>query len=162
MVVRDLAPEEAAAFTALVRRCYGDSYDQAWVYDPDEVARRLRAGTMHSTVASAGDAVVAHLALLRDGPDDDVAESGQAVVDPDYRGHHVFTDLKRAAADWASRTGIFGLYSEATAAHPYSQKANVALGAVETGRAGGLHPRVGRVRGDRRQGRTASRWSSTT
>jgi len=133
LVVRDLAPDEAAAFTALVRRCYGDSYDQAWVYEPDEVARRLREGTMHSTVASAGDAVVAHLALLRDGPDDDVAESGQAVVDPDYRGHHVFTDLKRAAADWARRTGIFGLYSEATAAHPYSQKANVVLGAVETG-----------------------------
>ena len=133
LVVRDLAPEEAAAFTALVRRCYGDSYDQAWVYDPDEIARRLRAGTMHSTVAAAGDAVVAHLALLRNEAHDDVAESGQAVVDPEYRGHHVFTDLKRAAADWAARTGIYGLYSEATAAHPYSQKANVALGAVETG-----------------------------
>lgn len=133
LVVRDLAPEEAAAFTALVRRCYGDSYDQAWVYNPAEIARRLRAGTMHSTVASAGDDVVAHLALLRNEADDDVAESGQAVVDPEYRGHHVFTDLKRAAADWAGRAGIFGLYSEATAAHPYSQKANVALGAVETG-----------------------------
>jgi serine/threonine-protein kinase RsbW len=137
LVVRELAPDEAAAFTALVRRCYGDSYDQAWVYDADEVARRLREGTMHSTVAvvsgDGGDAVVAHLALLRDDADDEVAESGQAVVDPDYRGHHVFTDLKRAAAAWASDTGIFGLYSEATAAHPYSQRANVALGAVETG-----------------------------
>jgi serine/threonine-protein kinase RsbW len=88
---------------------------------------------MHSTVAAAADRVVAHIALLREHPDDDVAESGQAVVDPDFRGHHVFTDLKRAAAGWASRVGIFGLYSEATAAHPYSQKANVALGAVETG-----------------------------
>ncbi|MFN8027743.1 MAG: hypothetical protein U0W40_15700 [Acidimicrobiia bacterium] len=133
LVVRELAPEEAAAFTALVQRCYGDSYDQAWVYDPDEIARRLRAGTMHSTVAAAGDAVVAHMALLREEPDADVAESGQAVVDPAYRGHHVFTDLKRAAAAWASDAGIFGLYSEATAAHPYSQRANVALGAVETG-----------------------------
>jgi serine/threonine-protein kinase RsbW len=28
---------------------------------------------------------------------------------------------------------LFGLFSEATAAHPYSQRANVALGAVETG-----------------------------
>lgn len=133
LVVRELAPAEAGSFTSLVRRCYGDSYDQAWVYDPDEIARRLRTGTMHSTVAAVGDTVVAHLALLRDDPHDDVAESGQAVVDPEYRGHHVFTDLKRAAAAWASGAGLFGLYSEATAAHPYSQKANVALGAVETG-----------------------------
>ncbi len=26
-----LAPEGAEAFTRLVRRCYGDSYDAAWV-----------------------------------------------------------------------------------------------------------------------------------
>ena len=37
-----LAPEGAEAFTRLVRRCYGDSYDAAWVYDPAEVADRLR------------------------------------------------------------------------------------------------------------------------
>ena len=37
------------------------------------------------------------------------------------------------AADGRPRDGLFGLYSEATAAHPYSQRANVALGAVETG-----------------------------
>lgn len=133
LVVRPLAPEEASAFTSLVHRCYGDSYDQAWVYDPDEVARRLREGIMHSTVASVGDEVVAHVALVRETLDDDVVESGQAVVDPAWRGHHVFTELKRSAAQWASGAGIFGLYSEATAAHPYSQRANMALGAVETG-----------------------------
>jgi len=131
--VRNLAPEEAGAFTMLIRRCYGDSYDQAWVYDADEIARRLCDGTLHSTVAVDGTDVVAQLALLRTSPTDDVAESGQAVVDPEYRGHHLFTELKRHAAEWASGAGLFGLYSEATAAHPFSQRANVALGAVETG-----------------------------
>jgi serine/threonine-protein kinase RsbW len=131
--VRDLAPAEAPAFADLIRRCYGDSYDQAWVYDPDEIARRLRDGTLHSTVAVAGAQLVAQLALLRGAPTDDVAESGQAVVDPDHRGQHLFTELKRHAAEWAAGAGLFGLYSEATAAHAFSQKANVALGAVETG-----------------------------
>jgi serine/threonine-protein kinase RsbW len=131
--VRDLAPDEAAAFTALIRRCYGDSYDQAWVYEPEEIARRLRDRTLHSTVAVAGDDVVAQLALLRSRATDEVAESGQAVVDPAYRGHHLFTELKHHAAAWARGVGIVGLYSEATAAHPFSQRANVALGAVETG-----------------------------
>jgi serine/threonine-protein kinase RsbW len=35
--------------------------------------------------------------------------------------------------DWAAGQGMAGMYSEATAAHPYSQRANVELGAHETG-----------------------------
>jgi serine/threonine-protein kinase RsbW len=132
--VRFLGPEGAEGFTRLVRRCYGGSYDAAWVYDPAEVADRLRRGTLWSTVGIADDGeLVAHVGLARRRPDDDVADWGQAVVDPEYRGRHLFTLLKRRAADQAARRGLFGLYSEATAAHPYSQRANVALGAVETG-----------------------------
>ena len=75
-----------------MRRCYGDSYDAAWVYDPDRGGRRLRRGTLWSTVGIAdGGEVVAHVGLARQRPDDDVAESGQAVVDPEYRGRHLFT-----------------------------------------------------------------------
>ena len=55
------------------------------------------------------------------------------MVDPAFRGHQLFTVLKRRAAEWAGTAGVCGLFSEATAAHPYSQRANVALGAVETG-----------------------------
>ncbi len=132
--IRFLGPEGAEGFTRLVRRCYGDSYDAAWVYDPDAIAERLRAGILQSTVGVAVDGeLVAHVGLVRQRPDDDVAESGQAVVDPEYRGRHLFTLLKQRAAERATRDGLFGLYSEATAAHPYSQRANVALGAVETG-----------------------------
>jgi GNAT superfamily N-acetyltransferase len=132
--VRFLAPEGAEGFTRLVRRCYGDSYDAAWVYDPVAVAARLSDGTLWSTVGVADDGeLVAHVGLGRQRADDDVAESGQAVVAPEYRGRHLFTLLKRRAAEQAAARGLFGLYSEATAAHPYSQRANVALGAVETG-----------------------------
>ena len=132
--VRSLTPEGADGFTRLVRRCYGDSYDAAWVYDPALVADRLHAGTLQSTVGVATDGeLVAHLGLVRTRPDDDVAEAGQAVVDPEYRGRHLFTVLKQRAAARARRAGLLGLFSEATAAHPYSQRANVALGAVETG-----------------------------
>ena len=35
--------------------------------------------------------------------------------------------------DWAQERGLAGMYSEATAAHPYSQRANLELGAHETG-----------------------------
>src|ERR1700754_3380497 len=85
-----LDPDGAEGFTRLVRRCYGDSYDAAWVYDPEQVADRLRRGTLWSTVGIADGDVVAHVGLARERTDDDVAESGQAVVAPEYRGRHLF------------------------------------------------------------------------
>jgi hypothetical protein len=52
---------------------------------------------------------------------------------PAARGQHLFTRTKRYLMDWARERGLAGMYSEATAAHPYSQKANIELGAHETG-----------------------------
>ena len=52
---------------------------------------------------------------------------------PAARGQHLFTRTKRFLMDWARERGLAGMFSEATAAHPYSQRANVELGAHETG-----------------------------
>ena len=52
---------------------------------------------------------------------------------PAARGQHLFTQTKRRLMEWARDAGMAGMYSEATAAHPYSQRANVELGAHETG-----------------------------
>jgi len=52
---------------------------------------------------------------------------------PAARGQHLFTRTKRFLMDWAAEQGLAGMYSEATAAHPYSQRANLELGAHETG-----------------------------
>jgi serine/threonine-protein kinase RsbW len=62
-----------------------------------------------------------------------VVHAGVAVVTKSARGHHLFTRMKQFGAKWATSAGYFGVFSEATAAHPYSQKANVDLGAAETG-----------------------------
>jgi hypothetical protein len=64
---------------------------------------------------------------------DAVGHSGQAVTMPAARGQHLFTRTKRFLMDWAAGEGMAGIFSEATAAHPYSQRANVDLGAHETG-----------------------------
>lgn len=132
--IRFLRPDEAASLTAAIERSYGRSYDAAWAYDVDEVRRRLESGSMRSIVGvdPEGD-VVGHLALERREPTAPAGHAGQAVVDPRYRGHHLFTTLKRELAAWCTAQGLLGMYSEATAAHPYSQAANLALGAHETG-----------------------------
>ncbi len=132
--IRFLRTDEAHILTALVTDAYGTSYDADWVYDPAEIARRIDAGSLISTIGLLPDGTVAgHVALMREEPDAPVLHAGIAVVTEAARGHHLFTSLKQYAALWAKGQGILGIFSEATAAHPYSQRANIDLGAHETG-----------------------------
>src|SRR3989337_105454 len=77
--------------------------------------------------------MIGHIALTFDGPSAKVAESGQAIVDPRYRGHKLFERMKHFLFDYAVVNQIIGIYGEAVTVHPYSQKGNLALGAHEVG-----------------------------
>lgn len=131
---RYLSPEEGGALSEAIRAAYGDTYDVRWVYDPAEVEARLAAGTYVSWVAeSAEGELLCHEGMSLAAAGDAVGHSGQAVTMPSARGQHLFTCTKRHLMDWATERGLAGMYSEATAAHPYSQRANLELGAHETG-----------------------------
>jgi serine/threonine-protein kinase RsbW len=117
-----------------IRAAYGDSYDVRWVYDPAEVSARLAAGTYVSCVAESTEGeLLCHEGMSLAAAGDAVAHSGQAVTMPAARGQHLFTRTKRHLMDWGREQGLAGMFSEATAAHPYSQRANIELGAHETG-----------------------------
>lgn len=132
--IRLLEADEGEVVGAAIRAAYGDTYDAPWVYDADEVARRLRAGLLVAAVAESPDGeVVCHAALSRRRADERVVEAGQAVTLPAARGHHLFTRVKAHLAGWAAEAGLYGLFSEATTVHPYSERANVELGAREAG-----------------------------
>ena len=131
---RFLEPDEGAVLGDAIRIAYGESYDVRWVYDAEEVSRRLAAGTYVSCVAETPQGeLLCHEGMSLAAAGDAVAHSGQAVTTPAARGQHLFTRTKRFLMDWATERGLAGMYSEATAAHPYSQRANIELGAHETG-----------------------------
>ena len=131
---RLLDPTEGAVLSEAIRAAYGESYDVRWVYDAAEVSARLAAGTYVSCVAeTAAGELLCHEGMSLGSAGDAVGHSGQAVTMPAARGQHLFTRTKRFLMDWACERGMAGMYSEATAAHPYSQRANVELGAHETG-----------------------------
>jgi GNAT superfamily N-acetyltransferase len=131
---RFLGPDEGSLLSGAIESAYGQSYDVRWVYDPAEVGARIAAGAYVSCVAeSPAEGLLCHIGMSLAAADDAVGHSGQAVTLPAARGQHLFTRTKRHLMDWARERGLAGLYSEATAAHPYSQKANVDLGAHETG-----------------------------
>jgi len=131
---RYLQPGEGSVLIDAIRAAYGNTYDVRWVYDEDEVEARLTAGTYVSWVAeSATGELLCHEGMSLAAAGDAVGHSGQAVTMPAARGQHLFTRTKRRLMDWAKERGLAGMYSEATAAHPYSQRANLELGAHETG-----------------------------
>jgi serine/threonine-protein kinase RsbW len=131
---RFLGPDEGTVLTGAIEAAYGQTYDVRWVYDPDEVSSRIGAGTYVACVAEtpAGE-LLCHIGMTLAAAGDAVAHSGQAVTLPAARGQHLFTRTKSHLMEWARERGLAGMYSEATAAHPYSQKANIELGAHETG-----------------------------
>ena len=132
--IRMMRPEESFELARCVYRSYGYSYDWDYVYYPDRIRELQESGLMRSCVAvTPGGEVVGHLAVRVEHPHSPVGEAGQAVVDPRFRGHHLFPKMKTFLAQQARNTGMYGLYSEATAVHPYSQKGNLHLGANETG-----------------------------
>jgi len=156
---RLLEPHEGAVLSEAIRVAYGDSYDVRWVYDPEEVTTRLAAGTYVACVAETPDGeLLCHEGMSLSMADDAVGHSGQAVTMPAARGQHLFTRTKRFLMDWATERGMAGMFSEATAAHPYSQRANVELGAHETGFLLGWIPES--VANDAAEGRRRGRQSA--
>jgi anti-sigma regulatory factor (Ser/Thr protein kinase)/GNAT superfamily N-acetyltransferase len=131
--VRLMAADEGVDLARCFYRCYGYSYLD-FVYHPDRIRERIEQGLQISVVAvtPAGE-IVGHVAVNRETPDARVAETGQAAVDPRFRSRGLFESLKRAAAGYARHAGICGFYSESVTIHPYTQRGNLSLGAVETG-----------------------------
>jgi serine/threonine-protein kinase RsbW len=132
--VRTMRPEESFELSRCVYRSYGYSYDWDDIYYPERIKALQEGGLMRSCVAVKPEGeFVGHLAVRVEHPDAPVGEAGQAVVDPRFRGHQLFPRMKTFLAEQARARGMYGLYSEATAVHPYSQKGNLRLGARETG-----------------------------
>jgi GNAT superfamily N-acetyltransferase len=131
---RFLAPEEGSVLTEAIEAAYGTTYAVRWVYDETEVGARLADGRYASCIAeSPSGELLCHIGISLAAAGDAVAHSGQAVTMPAARGQHLFTRTKRHLVEWARERGLAGMFSEATAAHPYSQRAILELGGHETG-----------------------------
>jgi serine/threonine-protein kinase RsbW len=133
IIIRLLRPDEGVEVARCFYHCYGYSYLD-FVYHPEKIRELLEQGLQTSIVAVTPEGEIAgHFAMSRETPDAKVAETGQAVVNPHFRGRGLFEAMKEKGADYARGQGVYGFYSEAVTIHPYSQKGNLKLGACETG-----------------------------
>jgi serine/threonine-protein kinase RsbW len=132
--IRLLDAAESARLVDAVRAVYGETYPVRWTYDADEVARRISTGLLISAIAETSDGeLLCHSGLTFSAPGDVVGHGGQALTLPAARGRHIFTAVKRYLIAWANTLDLMGMYSEAVATHPYSQRALLDLGGHETG-----------------------------
>jgi len=131
--IRVANADDAVPVARCVYRCYGYSYGSDYLYSPQRLQQLWQSGAVTSVVATVGDELVGHLCYWLDQPGDLVGESTDAVVDPRYRGQHIFEKLRHQLIEVVRAQGKLGMVSEAVAVHPYSQKGVISTGAVETG-----------------------------
>ena len=133
IVIRQMRSDDGAALARCLYRVYKYSYMEH-AYFPEKIKELIESGLQVSMVAlDPENEVVAHQMYTKSDPGSLVAELGTGIVDPRYRGRGLFEKIKKTSIDYAREQGLYGLFIESVTIHPFSQKANLALGARETG-----------------------------
>lgn len=122
--VRIGLPEQGDAMG--IARCfievYGHNYVHAEVFSPDRYWAKVESGDLIPVIARGGDGgVVGHVALEREAGSL-VAERGEAVVLPAYRGEHLLERMTERLSAEAPKRGLHGIYAEPLTIHTFSQR----------------------------------------
>jgi hypothetical protein len=109
-----------------IARCflavYGHNYVHPEVFSPVRYWKKVEAGELIPVIArdDSGDAA-GHVALERE-PGSVIAERGQAVVLPAYRGRHLLEKMTERLTEEAVRLGLAGIYAMPVTTHTFSQR----------------------------------------
>ena len=138
---RRVSEDDLPELARCMYHVYGYTYKEV-VYRPEKMKEMIDAGVLASVIAVTPDGeIVAHQGLKKEKKDSPIAEITMGVVDPRFRGRRLFERIKAYSFDEVKEEGVYGLFTEMVANHPYSQKANLAMGAKETGVMLGFVPR---------------------
>jgi hypothetical protein len=113
---------DAAAIARCFLAVYGHHYVHADVFSTRRYWSKVESGELLPVVArdDRGE-VIGHLALEREAGAQ-VAERGEAVVLPDYRGHHLLERMSERLTEEACKHGLQGIYAESLTIHTFSQR----------------------------------------
>lgn len=127
--VRPFEPEDAAKVSRVAYKTYRYTYNDEFIYYPDQIVEMNRQGKIHSAIASneAGE-VVGHAAFKLAEPGAPVAEAGLLMVTPEYRHTRAVLRLAQFIMAKAEEMGMEGVYAQAVTSHTISQKATALFG----------------------------------
>lgn len=109
-----------------ISRCfletYGHHYPHPEVWSASLYWKKVSEGLLVPLIARDwhGD-VVAHIALERE-KDTQIAERGEAVVLPHYRGHHLLEEMTKRLSVIAHKLGLIGIFAKPVTIHKFSQR----------------------------------------
>lgn len=114
--------EDAPAIARCFLQVYGRHYIHSEVFAPRRYWSKVQSGELIPVIArnSAGE-VVGHVALERD-VGAQIAERGQAVVLPSYRGQHLLEQMSERLTDQARQIGLVGIFAQPVTVHMFSQR----------------------------------------
>jgi hypothetical protein len=113
---------DAASIARCFLAVYGHHYVHAEVFSTRRYWDKVESGELVPVVARDGRGeVIGHVALERE-PGAVVAERGEAVVLPAYRGHHLLEQMTERLSEEALRHGLQGIYAEPLTIHTFSQR----------------------------------------
>jgi GNAT superfamily N-acetyltransferase len=113
---------DAAAIARCFLEVYGHHYVHSEVFSPHRYWDKVESGELIPVVARDDQGeVIGHVALERE-PGALVAERGEAVVLPAYRGHHLLERMTERLREEAPKRGLHGVYAEPLTIHTFSQR----------------------------------------
>ena len=139
--IRPFKDADAIKIARTIYRAYGYSYPNEDLYYPERIKALNNSGKLISIVCydKKQEEVIGHYALER--PDlGRVAESGQAVVSPGYRGFHLMNKMRTLLEKRARELQLEGIMSQPVTTHVFSQKVNFSFGSLPCGFSFGLVP----------------------
>ena len=113
---------DAAAIARCFLEVYGHHYVHSEVFSTHRYWGKVESGELIPAVARGSNGeVIGHVALERESGAV-VAERGEAVVLPAYRGHHLLERMTERLSEEAPKHGLQGIYAEPLTIHTFSQR----------------------------------------
>lgn len=132
VTLREIGPDDAAALTRCIYRCYGWTYPFADLYYPERIAAAITSGRRLGEVAvDEHGEVVAHWGAMF--VTDGVVETGGTVTDPRFRRRGLADQLGERLLARIDAAGVSGRLREPVLTHPATQKIALREGATVVG-----------------------------
>ena len=121
VTIRALLPEDAAALTRTIYRCYGWTYPLPDLYFPERIAASIENGSRIGEVAvTEFGEVAAHWGAVH--LSSTVVETGGTVTDPRFRRRGLAKQLGDRLLERIMEAGIIGRLREPVLTHPATQQ----------------------------------------
>jgi N-acetylglutamate synthase-like GNAT family acetyltransferase len=129
-IIRDIKKGDGKDIVELFKENYEDSYYKKAFYNPLTWENMVNSNKYFPVVAEIDGKVVGQFLLTK--YDEFNGEISAVVVHPDFKGRGLMNKMFDYLIQKAKNLGLSAIYGEAIMFHPFSQKANLKHGMVET------------------------------